>query len=109
MTATKSQPPPKHLSATARRFWTDVLSDYTLEPHHLAVLTVACEAMDRAAEARAAIARDGDYVEGRFGLKAHPGLAIERDARTQILRAVRELGLDLEQPTTPGPPSRWKG
>lgn len=104
------KPPPsaKHLSSEARSLWRSVLADYSLEPHHLAILQAACEALDRTAEARAAIERDGAYVEGRFGTKAHPALSIERDNRTQFLRALRELGLDLETPATSRPPSRWR-
>ena len=108
MTA-KPPSPPEHLSAEATALWGEVLGDYELEAHHLRILQAACEALDRAAEARAAIERDGAYIEGRFGMKAHPALAIERDSRTQLLRALRELGLDLETPTaSKPPPSRWR-
>jgi P27 family predicted phage terminase small subunit len=99
--------PPRHLSPAARKFWRSVLAAYELEVHHLAILAAACEAMDRMAEARAAIEADGAYIDGRFGKKAHPALAIERDSRTAMLRAIRELGLDLEAPASSRPPSRW--
>lgn len=98
---------PRHLTASARAFWRSVVGEYELEVHHLAILQAACEARDRLAEARAAIERDGPYVEGRFGMKAHPALAIERDSRTAMLRALRELGLDLEAPIS-RPPTRWR-
>lgn len=102
-------PPPSHLQGPSRAFWRSVLAGYELEPHHLAVLQAGCEAMDRMNEARAAIERDGAYITGRFGMKAHPALAVERDSRTAMLRAIRELGLDLEAPTAPTrPPSRWR-
>jgi len=101
-------PAPTHLSDESRRLWRSVLADYDLEPRHESVLCVALEAFDRMREAQAAIRRDGAYVEGRFGMKAHPGLAIERDSRAAFLRAQRELGLDLEAPATSRPPSRWR-
>ena len=40
--------------------------------HHLAILQGVCEAKDCAAEACAAVERGGAYVDGWFGLRAHP-------------------------------------
>lgn len=109
MTVTRRGPAaPAHLSAEAKVVWRSTLSDYELESRHLAILTVALEAFDRMREAQEAVRRDGAYVEGRFGMKAHPGLAVERDCRTAFLRAQRELGLDLEAPATSRPPTRWR-
>ena len=109
--ASKPPAPPAHLSRDARRLWRDVVDEYHLERHHQVILTVACEALDRLAEARAAIAADGAYIDGRFGKKAHPALAVERDSRVAILRSLRELGLDLEfaGDAVSRPPSRWRG
>jgi phage terminase small subunit len=80
---------------------------FVLEEHHLRILTLAAEAWDRVVESRAAIERDGAYIEGRFGMKAHPALGVERDARRDFRTLVRELGLDLDSPTSPRGPSRW--
>lgn len=99
---------PSHLTDKARAFWRSVLADYELEVHHLRILQAACEAMDRMDEARDAIAKDGAYVEGRFGPKAHPAIAVERDSRISMVRCLRELGLDLEVPATSRPPTRWR-
>jgi len=88
--------PPKHLSTRSRRFWRDVLRDFDLEPSGLAILRVACEAMDRMDEARSLVTAEGLTVEGRLGPRAHPALSIERDARLAMLRALRALGLDKE-------------
>lgn len=99
---------PRRLSAEARRLWRETVRDYALESRHLTILSVALEAFDRMREAQAAVTRDGAYIEGRFGMKAHPGLAIERDSRLAFLRAQRELGLDLEEPPSARPPTRWR-
>ena len=107
---TRKRPPgaPAHLSDEAKGIWASVLKEYELEKRHAATLLVALEAFDRMREAQAAIRRDGAYVDGRWGLRAHPALATERDSRTAFLRAQRELGLDLEAPATSRPPTRWR-
>ena len=105
-TAPDVPPAPKHLSEEAAALWRDVLVTFELEPHHRSILERALEALDRLRQAQAAIDRDGITVQGRFGPKAHPATALERDSRIAYLRAIRELGLDLEAPAS-RPPSRW--
>ena len=88
---------PAHLREPTRQWWRSVMKDYQLEPHHLRLLQAACEAWDRLQEARELLARDGLTVEGREGgIRPHPAVAIERDARTGFARLVRELDLDTE-------------
>jgi phage terminase small subunit len=87
--------PPGHLRASTRKWWTEIAATYALESHQYRLLTLAAEAWDRAQEARERIAKDGAYLEDRFGqLRAHPGVAVERDARLAFARLVRELALD---------------
>jgi hypothetical protein len=88
--------------------WRRVLASYDLEPHHLALLAVALEAHDRMRQAQQALAADGPFVIGAAGPRAHPGIAVERDSRIAFTRCIRELGLDLEAPAAPRPPSRWR-
>lgn len=102
---------PGHLGKAGKALWRAVMTDQPIdEGHSREQLAIACEAADRAAEARAAIVRDGAYIDGRFGIKAHPALAVERDARIRQLRALRELGLDLESPSESSrrPPTPWR-
>lgn len=65
--------PPKHLSTPARR-----LSRETVE----------------ALEAEEILRTAGLVVEGRYGVRAHPAVAIARDARTQFARLLREIDLE---------------
>jgi len=61
------------------------------------LLMTACESFDRLKMCQAQIAKDGQQVADRFGqLKAHPLLAVERDARGQMMSALKALSLDLE-------------
>jgi len=77
-----------------------VLDDYELQGHHVRLLTLAAEAFDRCDQAREIIAKDGLTIPtGDGGLKAHPAVAIERDARLAFARLIRELDLDTEPPT----------
>jgi P27 family predicted phage terminase small subunit len=99
--------PPAHLSDEAAAWWRSVLEDYSLEPHHLKLLQAAAEAWDRCQQAREAIAKDGlTCRDANANLKAHPCVAMERDARTLFARLVRELDLDAGAPAERGrPPS----
>jgi len=97
---------PKHLQPATRRWWSSVVGGFELDEHHIKLLTLAAEALDRANEATARIAKDGAYITDRFGqLKAHPACAVERDAAATFARLLRELDLDTEQaPEAARPP-----
>jgi P27 family predicted phage terminase small subunit len=72
---------------------------YVLQEHHLRLLQLACEAWDRAQQAREQIDRDGLTIRtADGGIKAHPAVGIERDSRLAVARLVRELDLDTEPP-----------
>jgi P27 family predicted phage terminase small subunit len=101
--------PPKHLRPGGAALWRDICRGFDLAEHDLHILAAACEAADRAREARERVDLDGAIVDGRYGPRAHPAIAIERDSRLAMLRALRELGLNLEAVAAPRPPTRWRG
>jgi P27 family predicted phage terminase small subunit len=104
---TPPQPPP-HLSLSARQWWQTTVDRYRLEEHHLRLLQLACEAWDRAQAARERLEQEGLTVPGREGgLRPHPCIGIERDARLAVARLIRELDLDIEapRPDWSGPPA----
>lgn len=97
--------PPEHLSDRCKKWWRAVMTDYDLEAHHEHLLRLAAEALDRAEQARSILAVEGICVAAGESVKAHPAVAIERDARTAAARLIRELDLDAETaPATPRPP-----
>lgn len=91
---------PDHLSTEASTWWQSVVADYDLEPHHLRLLQSAAEAWDRMQQARQALADHGEltFTDQNGGIKAHPCVAMERDARIAFARLVRELDLDAGAP-----------
>ena len=90
---------PEHLSEATQRWWRSVYKEYELQPHHIKLLTLAAEALDRAEEARLALQEQGVTFLDRFGQpKASPMVAIERDSRIAFARLLRELALDVQAP-----------
>ena len=100
--------PPAHLSADAQSWWRAVVTDYALELHHQRLLQSACESWDRMQQARQAIADHGGltFTDPKGTIRAHPAVAMERDARISFARLVRELDLDTGAPSeAPRPPA----
>lgn len=94
---------PLYFSAEMRQFWARVVDEYELESDALLILRTACEAWDRAQQARKAIQADGLILNGR----RHPGVDIEAASQNLFLRAMRQLGLDIVGPGPIGrPPGR---
>ena len=85
--------PPAGLSTSSRKLWAHVVEVYDLRQDELAVLEEAVRALDRAAQAREQLRKDGLMLEGRFGARAHPAQAIENSAALRAAKLLRQLGL----------------
>ena len=106
-TAPEAPGAPQHLQPATAAWWERTCADYVLEPHHVRTLTLACEAWDRGQEARVILEAEGITTVDRFGqARAHPAVAIERDARLGFARLLRELDLDAEPAPSARPPRR---
>jgi phage terminase small subunit len=87
-------PPPTHLSVKSAALWARLVSDYRLDAPGLALLQVACEALDRLEQAREVLERDGLTIGEGGSTRRHPALDIEKQSASIFLRAWRDLGWD---------------
>ena len=96
--------PPKQLSAEAKRWWKKLVAEFGIDdPAGVLLLQTALEAFDRMRGCQQVIEAEGATVRDRFDqVRGHPLLAAERDARAQMLAALKQLNLDLE-PLRDGP------
>ena len=110
MAARKPEPieqPPSHLQPATAAWWASVLAEYALEQHHIRLLTLAATAWDRAEDARQAIEAHGlTFIDRQGSPRTRPEIAVERDSRIAFTRMLRELDLDVSEPSaTPRPPA----
>ncbi len=90
---------PKHLEPDTAAWWSSVMVEYDLEPHHVRLLTLAAEAFDAAQEAREVLVTEGKVYVDRFGQpKPRPEVSIQRDSAIAFARLLRELDLDVAAP-----------
>lgn len=104
--------PPAHLGRDGAALWRQLAVEYSIvDAGGQALLTAACEALDRMRQAQEAIARDGAVIPDRYGCpKTHPAANLERDSRNGFLAAMRALRLDVEPPKPIGRPAgSWGG
>ena len=95
---------PITLSVEASKWWGRLLDEYNIgDPAGQLLLLTLLESFDRMREAQRRIKKDGEIIKDRFNqLRAHPAITTERDARSQMLMALKGLNLDLE-PIKDGP------
>jgi phage terminase small subunit len=92
---------PKHLATTEANLYRQIINQFQIDDAgSIALLSVACEAHMRMRLARERVDADGSVLLDRFKqAKAHPAIAIERDARSAFLKAMRALNLDVSGTT----------
>jgi hypothetical protein len=89
--------PPASLGKAGAKLWSSIMAEYEVsDAGGLALLSLACEAVDGIAEDAATIARDGRLVRGKFGVREHPLLRHQLAQRAFVCRTLQRLGLNLE-------------
>jgi P27 family predicted phage terminase small subunit len=102
----KSLRAPQTLSPAAKRWWALIVNSYEIstngdDPAGLLLLETAMRAFDEMEKAQAIVKRTGPMLRDRFGqAKLNPMVLVARDARMGMLRAIKQLNLDI----APGAP-----
>jgi P27 family predicted phage terminase small subunit len=88
---------PYHLSDEAKEIWDDLQDQYWIDDKAGQFLLQTClEAFDRMRAAQKQIKHEGQTVLDRFDqVKVHPMCSVERDARNQVIAALKALELDI--------------
>ncbi len=89
---------PSHLKKAGARLYQDVASEYEIaDSAGIALLTTACECLDRMRAAQRAIDEHGEMTLDRYGCpKINPAVVLEKDSRAHFILAIKALQLDLE-------------
>jgi len=108
VSSTVGAKPARPLGKHGAALWGAIMAEYEIgDAGGIEMLTAACQQLDRAESLREQIARDGEIVRTKGGLKEHPGLKHELAARAFVVRTLARLGLDVEAIKPVGrPPSQ---
>lgn len=97
---------PAHLSREAKQWWGAIMGEFQIDDRAgELLLLLALESFDRMRASQKAIEAEGAVVTDRFGQqKPNPHVLIERDSRTAVQRALKQLNLDIALPGPVGRP-----
>lgn len=85
---------PNGLSKESAAWWREAVRQFDFRTAgELAVLTEAARSLDRIAECRDVIQREGLFINGARGLVQHPAARLEQQHRSLVLQACRQLGI----------------
>ncbi len=94
MTSKPSKPPvPPGSDASGRRLWREVVGEYVLEEHELALLREAVRAVDQLDKLDAIVRKDGLVVHTKAGPRIHAGAVEARQLRLVLARVLAALRL----------------
>ena len=86
--------PPPHLSKKMKVFWRGVFELRNLQPYQVLILVKACEAHDRAEQARRILKKEGLIYQDRFKQpRSRPEVGIERDNKALFAKLLGQIHL----------------
>jgi phage terminase small subunit len=89
--------PPRTLGKHGRSLWDRIMSTYDIrDSGGIELLTLACQALDRAESLRERIDAEGEVIIVRGTPKEHPAVKAELANRAFVARSLSRLGLDVE-------------
>jgi hypothetical protein len=95
--------PPRQLGPHGMSLWNGILAEFDVRDRAgLELLAHAAACLDRAESLAEEIAADGAVIRTRSGVRSHPSIKDEIQARTACVRILEKLGVTLE-PLRPGP------
>jgi hypothetical protein len=98
--------PSRPLGKHGQALWLSITSEYGIEDSGgVEMLTLACQALDRAEELGAAIKRDGCVTRTKGIIREHPAIKAELANRSFVVRTLQRLGLDMEALKSVGRPA----
>jgi hypothetical protein len=98
--------PPRKLGKHGLTLWREIHDAYRVDDYAgIELLMQACTALDRAEALAACVARDGETIKTKTGLRIHPAVREELAARAFICRTLERLGITSEAVKSPGRPS----
>ena len=85
---------PKELDKESAKWWMNCVTQFGLKTDgETQVLTEAAHSLDRIAQCREVITKDGLFTDSQRGKVAHPAIRIELQHRALVLQACRQLGI----------------
>ena len=86
------------LSKESQKLFDNVKRDYRItDEAGLLLLQIVCESLDLIRSAQAEISKHGLVVVDRYNqVKQNPASSIQRDAKSSMLQALKQLNLDFD-------------
>ena len=95
--ASRTPAAPAGLGSRAKRLWREMHKQWDLDADELEILSLACEAVDRAQKAQTILIAEGVTTTDRFGqVKPHPAAEVRATAENSAARLLKQLGTHAE-------------